>query len=421
MSATWILRNTATGKVIWTGTGPEAPEVVVDNAILRTIFKNAFPAVQIQWGAGEFEIIHSSMDATYNVGSVSAYTIQRQGAEGLEIETSGDVVIKAEGAKLDLGATRVVTDFEGEVHARLGNQGLPASVKIEDGIPQPQEQAFKVTAADAGDKHPMDALIKMAEAGAAKRASDTPLPLEDAADFTLLLKNARKVILPRREDWARRIEGIPSSVVQHFTENSEGINLDTDELLTGRMFLGMDIDFTSSLPVGTFLVDDCSPKTRLYIRWQLNYQQVESQVQDHMDGKQDLDPEECYKLCLEMFHDATELYLREKGWEPKPGEEIKACDIYPEVLAEMRARAAFVAQKDAEYGQPIRRHGIYGVVVRVFDKIARFTNLKAGAVETPTFESALDSLKDMGGYSLILAGMFLEEVIHQSPKSAEKA
>lgn len=409
MSATWILRNTATGKVIWTGTGPEAPEVVVDNAILRTIFKNAFPAVQIQWGAGEFEIIHSSMDATYNVGSVAAYTIQRQGAEGLEIETSGDVVIKAEGAKLDLGGARVVTDFEDEVHARLGNQGLPASVRIEDGIPQPVVQEIR------GLSKPLGSLE---EAGAAKRASDLPLPLEDAADFTLLLKNAKKTILPRREEWAKLIEGIPSSVIAHFTENSEGMNLDTDEKLTGRMFVGMAEEFTSELPVGTFLVDDCSPKTRLYIRWQLNYQQVESQVLDHLNNRQDLDAEECFKLCLEMFHDATELYLREKGWEPKPGEEIKACDIYPEVLAEMRARAEFVARKDAEYGQPIRRHGIYGVVVRVFDKIARFTNLKAGAVETPTFESALDSLKDMGGYSLILAGMFLEEVISQTPEKA---
>lgn len=414
MSATWILRKTDGGKVIWTGTGADAPEIVVDPAVYRSIFARSFPHVALTWGAGEFEVVYSG-DATYKVGPVSAYTITRTGPDGEHIETSEDVNIRAENIKVaqtELGAqAHIVADFDAEVHARLGQGGLPLGIRVEDGIPQPAVQEIR------GLNKPLASLEAVAVAGATKRATDTPLPLEDAADFTMLLKNAKKVVLPRREDWPRVIEGIPSAVIKHFTENSEGINLDTDEVLTGRMFVGMEVDFTSSLPVGTFLVDDCSPKTRLYIRWQLNYQQVESQVLDQMEGKQDIDAQECYKLCLEMFHDATELYLREKGWEPKPGEEIKACDIYPEVLAEMRARADFVARKDAEYGQPIRRHGIYGVVVRVFDKIARFTNLKAGAVETPTFESALDSLKDLGGYSLILAGMFLEEVIHQTPKT----
>jgi hypothetical protein len=414
MSATWILRRIDTGKVIWTGVGADNPDVVVDPSVYRSIFAQSFPHVALTWGSGEFEVVYSG-DATYKVGPVSAYTITRTSPDGDHIETSEDFTILAENLKVaatELGAgAHIVSDFDAEVHARLGQGGLPLGIRVEDGIPQPVVK--DVT-------RPLAVLEDQANAGVAKRAADDPLPLEEAADFTMLLKNAKKVILPRREDWPRVIEGIPSAVIRHFTENSEGINLDTDEVLTGRMFVGMEVDFTSSLPVGTFLVDDCSPKTRLYIRWQLNYQQVESQVLDQMEGKQDLDAQECYKLCLEMFHDATELYLREKGWEPKPGEEIKACDIYPEVLAEMRARADFVARKDAEYGQPIRRHGIYGVVVRIFDKIARFTNLKAGAVETPTFESALDSLKDLGGYSLILAGMFLEEVIHQTPKT-EKA
>lgn len=416
MSATWILRNVATGKVLWTGAGPEAPETVVDDQILKSIFKASFPQVQLSWGAGEFEIVYSSMDATYNVGRVAAYVIHREGKDGLEIEASGDVIIKAADAKLDLHGARVTSDFEGEVRQRLGNHGLPQGVTIEDGIPQPT-MADSLRPAGFGDPIP-DLLETHAVAGAAKRASDTPLPLEDAADFTLLLKNARKTILPRRPEWARLIEGIPGSVVGHFTENYEGMGLDRELILTGRLHHGMELEFTSKLDADTFLVDDCSPKTRLYVRWMLNYQQVEEQVLDHLNNRQDLDAEECFKLCLEMFHDATELYLREKGWQPQPGEEIKACDIYPDVLAEMKARADFVARKDAEYGQPIRRHGIYGVVVRVFDKIARFTNLKAGAVETPTFESALDSLKDLGGYSLILAGMFLEEVIRCTPEKA---
>lgn len=59
----------------------------------------------------------------------------------------------------------------------------------------------------------------------------------------------------------------------------------------------------------------------------------------------------------------------------------------------------------------LRRHGVYGLVVRMDDKIARLTNLlRPGTALTPTGdESVLDTVMDLMNYAAILAAWLTTE------------
>lgn len=72
------------------------------------------------------------------------------------------------------------------------------------------------------------------------------------------------------------------------------------------------------------------------------------------------------------------------------GEELDAHEV-----------VAFLAGKQHDYGHHnILEHGQHGVMVRLWDKIARYDNLQRRGVD-PENESLHDTLKDMIGYCVI--------------------
>ena len=222
----------------------------------------------------------------------------------------------------------------------------------------------------------------------------------DSTEYTLLLRNVKAKILLRDEDWTQRLEALLRDVQLIKVDLEIPPNLE----LHGRFCAGWRVSDTSTLQVGIF---SCPKdlKTRLYLNWFEDYEKLEkASIQKN--------PTEGLLSSLRMSYNAVALYLLETG-------AVAQGDPAPEfdraVVNEITARLRFLCDKDGEYGQPTRRHGIPGVLSRVFDKVSRYTNLKASPNIQPKFESMLDSLKDMGGYSLILAGLFQEVIEAQDP------
>jgi hypothetical protein len=63
--------------------------------------------------------------------------------------------------------------------------------------------------------------------------------------------------------------------------------------------------------------------------------------------------------------------------------------------------------KTADYGQSFNRHGIVGLVPRLWDKIARYTMLSAKGYDIQ-HESKEDSIRDLLGYCLITWSLAIE-------------
>lgn len=404
--ATWMLRRRSDAQFVWQKQGAAPPEVVVDPKAYQETFSNSFPQIHITWGPGDFEMLVSSADGgTYKVGSVKTLTAPDFSTENRAMVVAGQAPKlqlrdEGDGGHIQTGA-RIAGDLQEEANSLLGKAGIPGGVQTVDSFQQPGlDQGGTLASHFKGQDAPRNNTPAHVEV--LKASTDTP-------DYILLLRNVKRQLLPMDTTFAARLRALPDLIVEHVRQNPEGTNL-TDEPMRGRKFTGLVEDGTRyQLATDTFLGDDCSRKTRAYIRWWLNYQDLEAQLNSHVHGYESGDMERCFQLSLEMVLDATELYLLEKGWDANSEEPIPYTEIHKTVREEMEARATFLADKDLEYGQPTRRHGLQGVVIRVFDKISRYTTLKAGNM-VPKFESTLDSLKDLGGYSMILAGAIQEEL-----------
>lgn len=58
--------------------------------------------------------------------------------------------------------------------------------------------------------------------------------------------------------------------------------------------------------------------------------------------------------------------------------------------------------KNADYGDSWRRHGAFGIVVRLFDKLTRLENLLQSRQAPSVNESLQDTAIDIVGYGVLL-------------------
>ena len=229
----------------------------------------------------------------------------------------------------------------------------------------------------------------------ASHVGEDPATSPDTASFRLLLLNMQT---PANTGWAERLRELPTYIPHINFLVSPGFSLDSNKAL----------ESPSGRPVHLFpFLQEEDPKLRCYARWLSTFNYLVEN--SHNENTQDL-----VTLAMVLAYLAAELYLRES---PKayPGlaSPLPEGEVYTEVIDELGRTAEFLARKDADYGQAFRRFGPEGVMTRAYDKFSRYTTLKVRAT-APTYESLLDSLKDMEGYSLILAGLFqesLEEIL----------
>jgi len=67
----------------------------------------------------------------------------------------------------------------------------------------------------------------------------------------------------------------------------------------------------------------------------------------------------------------------------------------------------FLHPKAQDYGESFRRHGLPGILPRLWDKIARYAQLRADD-RAGNFEKKEDSARDLLGYSIIAYSLMLE-------------
>ena len=105
-----------------------------------------------------------------------------------------------------------------------------------------------------------------------------------------------------------------------------------------------------------------------------------------------------------MVYMATLLVLIE---EKKIGAALEE-PLYEELVRERVKQACeFLHPKAQDYGESHRRHGLPGILPRLWDKIARYAQLKADN-RAGNFEKKEDSARDLLGYSLIAYSLMLE-------------
>ena len=441
-SATWMIKDSQTSKMVWSRVGAAPPEIMADDSVLQEVFAYSFPDAKVVWGPGRFSVMLVAEDgSTYRAGSLVSFLVVDKDGNNITGETNPKAIAFASDAtpvQIDPSARIVGSDLQAEANRVLGSSGIPG-MRVEHGIVvNKSTETPNTILAGPGPNAPIPDRMHAAMVPPALSAPEMPgldqggtmashfgrvvsphtgpglLPPEpDSAAFTMLLKNVKAKLLLRSAQWPMRIAAIPQFVKIHLAANPEGtlvsVAPDAIDRLHGVFCKGDRTEKIAVLDTEMFQVDD-DPKTMCYLRWFAAYETLE-ELCGMNDTPENIDWATCMGLSLEMFHDACELYLREKGWEQQGA--LVHGDIWLPIQLEMDKRCTFIHDKDAEYGQPTRRHGIPGVITRVFDKVCRYTNLKATPGVYPKFESILDSAKDLGGYSLILAGLFqegLEEV-----------
>src|SRR5271157_1397918 len=77
------------------------------------------------------------------------------------------------------------------------------------------------------------------------------------------------------------------------------------------------------------------------------------------------------------------------------------------VKARIKQACEFLDPKAQDYGESFRRHGIPGLMPRLWDKIARYAQLKADN-RAGNFEKKEDSARDLLGYCCIAYSLMLE-------------
>lgn len=386
--ARWMLRKTATGTTLWQKDGGAPPEVVIDPQVYKQVFEASFPDVKLEYGMGDFELLVVSSGMASRVASVAAYTLPDQDRVG----DAASVHLTAHRSGTE---ARIVSDqnFGQEVLEAVQVPGAPA-VRVEH-LGAEEVQAPSTVAAPP------------AEAPTAQPAASP----HDPADFQMLVGVVAAKILLKDPTWAERCRCLPAAAASACQERRATTGVNPDSALYARTYVGANSREVERVGVEVFTyAPKC--KTAAYLRLFQAYQQLEY-----------LPPtEEGYALSLQMVHDAHLLYLIETA--NLGGEALSPDNVVFDaaVEAEMQARADFIAAKDAEYGQAIRRHGIPGALVRLWDKLSRYTNLKAQSYSddfgAPKFESMADSLKDLGGYALILAGLYQEALEAENHNSA---
>lgn len=102
------------------------------------------------------------------------------------------------------------------------------------------------------------------------------------------------------------------------------------------------------------------------------------------------------ELVQAMTFYSAMLILCEEGRLPE-----HESDLEPFIRDEVRKICDVLTSKTTDYGQAFLRHGVIGMLYRVWDKIARYATLSAEN-RAAKFESRKDTAMDMLGYSVLI-------------------
>lgn len=233
----------------------------------------------------------------------------------------------------------------------------------------------------------------------------------------------RKSLMVRGEGWKEVVEQLPDVLswreARKYLQSKEQLKaagLDGLGHVAGVIVRGtLDSTALDALPDHTLDFDNCA------VQWLYSYYIVESIV-EHWRAKPLAEwPPAHLTLVLLHLHfmvwmAALMCLFAEGSLSPLSSGLFEY--TVGDVKARLQATTANLHPKAQDYGESFRRHGLPGVIPRLWDKIARITTLKADN-RPANFEKLEDSVRDLLGYSTIAFSLVMEVPEHIRTGQAE--
>lgn len=225
------------------------------------------------------------------------------------------------------------------------------------------------------------------------------------SDSTPFWQEVRRSLMVRGDGWKPVIEDLPN----HIDLAAAKSLLQSPEQLTcmgGIGYIaGAKIETTLDPSIASYVTKTTAENSVL--QWLYRFLIVEGLVEHNRN----IPLAEWNKMFLHMVDEglhfmvvaATVLVLIEEG-KVTPG----SSEDDEETIRQRVAQAVqFLHPKAQDYGESFRRHGLPGLLPRLWDKIARYAQLRADN-RAGNFEKKEDSARDLLGYSCIAYSLMLE-------------
>lgn len=231
------------------------------------------------------------------------------------------------------------------------------------------------------------------------------------SEFTPFWQEVRGSLMVRGDGWKPVIEDLPNHI--NIVEARELLQ-SNDQLtvLTGQGHIaGVLIEPTlNSQLVRPFLKDGEFTLESITLQWLYRFVVVEALCEHNrrepMAGWSPMFLHTIEQGLHFMVVMATMLVLIEEQ-QLDPARVGGDANLEAIIKARVAQACQFLHPKAQDYGESFRRHGLPGILPRLWDKIARYTQLKADE-RTGNFEKREDSARDLLGYCCIAYSLMLE-------------
>lgn len=434
-SSVWIIKRHATGEVVWQKKGG-AIGLMVDNDSYISAFEGMFPNLVIRWGAGIYRleaILEGS--AVGRIANIAAYW------EAPDYDTAQAARKEIAGGLLEPSfVTRTTHRDTTKLQIRTHNGNLQGDAQEQRvvvgsaGAPQ-QKPGLPYGVLGAGNTvgnvgtpveppqsvHPKAALARAL--GVSAPSLERTMPSQERVTFEngmrVIAGALRGTLIKRQLTWADRLRGLGDYWDERIRSPKQVPDPIAPEPLKGRFHTGQSVTVEEVDHKLLFHLAGDSTGQRAFLRWMQAFQQAENQLLSTVerlghegDGPDLTSRDTVTGLIHAMVDEAATLYLVESATFPDVTNKVPV----EEKIDVIKSCCAFIADKDADYGQAIRRFGTKGILVRLFDKYSRYATLASRDDRAAKFESIEDTAKDMLCYSLILQAFWQEVTEDAKPE-----
>src|SRR5271154_2241 len=245
------------------------------------------------------------------------------------------------------------------------------------------------------------------------------------SDSTAFFQEVRRSLMVRGDGWKPVVEDLPNHVnaaeVKELLQSASQLAILHGQGHIAGSLIKTKIDETAVAP---FLSDQELSLENVTLQWLYRFLIVESLIEHNrkepMAGwapmflhtvDQGLHFMLYMAALIVLFEEKKITFTELNGeliWTDRQG--IRLSDfIGTETLVKARIKQAceFLHPKAQDYGESFRRHGLPGLLPRLWDKIARYAQLKADN-RSGNFEKMEDSARDLLGYCCIAFSLILE-------------
>jgi hypothetical protein len=229
------------------------------------------------------------------------------------------------------------------------------------------------------------------------------------SETTPFWQEVRRSLMVRGDGWKPVIEDLP----KHISINEVKELLQTADQLTCLYGVGYIAGSRIETQIDRAVVEPFLPNRmtleNVTLQWLYRFIIVEGLVEHNRNSPLEIWPTMFLHMVDQGLHFmvamATVLVLLEEG-KITPGS-IDS-EMAETLIKERVAKACdSLHPKAQDYGESFRRHGLPGILPRLWDKVARYAQLKADN-RAGNFEKKEDSASDLLGYSIIAYSLMLE-------------